>query len=1359
MEPVVNDNNAPQPGVNLPQPDGDDEDVTQDNPLPVLPALPVVQEERKPTLTIYDRRSERFVEVEVGRSLSDYWGQCQWHSHGIREVEPDRGPQTISDLFLAGAGDYSAPLYVELCRAPIADKPFAATMRGRIEQLVQIYRDLERIQSAREDGQALTRRERVWAVMSDSLKEQDAEDLKARNIDTTSNFKVPSKDPFNSLEVINVGTFNTTGQKRQCGPALYVLSRTYAELAELVAGLVCAYRRANPVFIHNMATEHSGLLKTFWSPTPRPAYDASGGPDCNGNPLGQWTRYAAGTDPKVDRVQRDWFSRSLAEATEPSNVPSQRRVVRRYYPEDTIAGRWDVAGGWDQTTAVSLDDPVSRRGRWAQAKNMAMPDDPVRRAGISGDHFTCCQMPRDHPGCFTDTYSTTTNQPVRYKAVWKRLWSRLRNGNVDVRGLWLASTRRGTQWLDKSPYQLIHERIQTLKAELADHVVRAVRAQGPLDAIRQLGPSNLNRLVQMLRLEDEYNSYFACNKWNHTLALSWIKRIGETLLLDRLYPDTYKLFIASAQEMPDMQHVLVDKYARVFEPSLRLFEGHAPPQQQQEELESDEEEEEGGGGGLQSPPPEPQVTSKFLDIQEADKLVTTPLPSDVKDKITAMSLYTTAVAVLENTEQAMAEAPSQFDVFDLTTVRDRVIDNAETITKAVQIQLAAVAFPGQYTTLKDAADMVVQNLQALLAKMQTNSEKLLTATDAAERSTLKGKLIWDSGNLQSENLVIPAGFPTSKQSANWILAPQAGGGEAGGLGGGEAGGLGGGEAGGLGGGGGGGLGGGGGAEEAEGGGTNPSSPVVVKKEQGNGPLSPLPDIPFGPLSPSHGGAPPSPDLVFPSSSSEEETGSAKSDVHGFFKEDDIADIQGVLAFRFQRDAELVGALGLTVPVLAHTLQRQVPIWNEVRHRFLNALAQSPGNGGSVANDAIAMSGNTVLKATQKALALLPVMIRLDVADRFWGRHAEGNKRTTENAADLIAIMKNVAILFNDAVQVGATADQVMYTVSALELYYGQLDAVLPPLPLFLPADDKLFDPLALVEEVSRDFEKLAVFLDTNKDATKNTDASIRYWRIGGPTPNYDDISGDIARVLKALGAVPSVGTQEMPVPNLANTTTFLNLDAEKTGYLFAKGATEGSIATKLGFAIQRENQFGGHYQYLVQRIQEFDYRLGVEPEPDLAHFRIPVGWTKTPPVNSWWALSVFLSKYATFLNYVIKVLRLSKDTEREQEALETPLYNAKIASRPKRLFANQLEAWLVYNYETGKPPSATFTFPDGYAKFNEVKNEPNNSAIPNLAAYIEDSMTAEHWDDATSAEDVQSVVATATAAPPDLGDTDWSTWE
>jgi hypothetical protein len=437
----------------------------------------------------------------------------------------------------------------------------------------------------------------------------------------------------------------------------------------------------------------------------------------------------------------------------------------------------------------------------------------------------------------------------------------------------------------------------------------------------------------------------------------------------------------------------------------------------------------------------------------------------------------------------------------------------------------------------------------------------------------------------------------------------------------------------------------------------------------------------------------------------------------------------------------------------------VPIWNKARHKFLEALAVSSANGGTKANDSIVVSGNTVRMATQKALDLLPVVIRLDFAARYWGRYAEGSVETVKSVNLLIAVMRNAEIVFADAATYAITPEVLEQLIFELESVYARLEKINAPFAPSLPKDDKLFDPLGIVEEVANDLEQLALFLDDKKDAMGNNNFKIRYWRKGAPTPDYDDINADISRILNALGATPTIGRQEIPVPNIAKDTTFLNLNVQMTKELFAKGATEGSIATKLGFAIQRENALGDRGQYLVQRIQEFDYRLGVQPASDLLRFRVPVGWTVSPPVNSWWALSVFLQKYADFLHFMLKVLRV-QDYKEELEAVEKKLYDANIGA--KRQFADNLELWLLDNYQLGRPSSAARTVPDGKEQMVVVKIEPNNSAILNLATYIDADKTSDSWDSDESAEvraDVTTTTTTTAAVPPNLGDTDWSSWE
>jgi hypothetical protein len=162
-------------------------------------------------------------------------------------------------------------------------------------------------------------------------------------MNTLASFKVRNMDAFNEYELRAVSAVNVGGQERRCGPALYVLSRTYAELGSLVGGLVAAYRRANPVFIHNMATDDMNFLRTFWSPTPRVVDDGSA-PDCNGNPLGRSFRYAAGTDPRRGQTPRN-----------------RRSVHSGVCSVATIPKTWEGAGNWlEAGPTLALPCPAIR---------------------------------------------------------------------------------------------------------------------------------------------------------------------------------------------------------------------------------------------------------------------------------------------------------------------------------------------------------------------------------------------------------------------------------------------------------------------------------------------------------------------------------------------------------------------------------------------------------------------------------------------------------------------------------------------------------------------------------------------------------------------------------------------------------------------------------------------------------------------------------------------------------------------------------------------------------------------------------------------------------------------------------------
>lgn len=1371
MEPIINDNNQPQ---QQPQQSLQPEENTQPWGVPGLddatPGTNATQEATPPSggdlvsvdvpdaesfpkmVTIYDRRSEQYVQVHEGWSLDDYWGQCHWHSHGVGEPEPDRGPQTIGDLFLACNGNYTEALYAELSREPMASKPYAMTMRGRIEGLAEVYRDLERVHSAKEDAQAAARKPHVERLMSSSIRERDAEDVKNRNCATLANFKVPSKDPYNPWEITSVSAMNSLGQKRVCGPALFVMSRTYAEMAELVASLVSAYRRANPVYIHNMATEHMDFLKTFWSPTPRPAYDPTGGADCNGFPIGNWHRYASGTDPRVESVAREDFSRALTAAMEPANRASQRRVVRRYYPED-VGGRWDIAGGWNDLpgSGISLDEPTKRTGRWA-LKNDAMPDDPVRRAGISGDHFMCCQMPRDHPGCFTDTFSTTTNQPVRYKAVWKRVWRGAGQDDAAIRQQWLGSTRRGTTWLDKAPYYLIHERIKALKLQLADNIVEAFAGNAsPRQVISRLSIAGLNRMVQMLRLEDEYNSYWACGKQWLTTPLAWIKRIATTLLLDRTAPKPYLEMVAAFETLPEMHQNLLDKYAMVFAPALSVFS--VPPvfplaALPAEEEPQEEEQEEGDGGapldgeegeGAEGAPLDEEEgegaeilvpfeidldrLAQALDMRNRDLDLVNRLPEEIETQITALPLYALVLNVVERARTLGAgAAPDQSRVNRvLEGVLFNVLNAAPLIQDAIRIQLGTIAYPGQFTSLKDSAEGVVAELNALLRALEIQEAQLLATTVQDQRPGLLTAIEDESARLvplepssavitgRFKELVLPPGFPRSQESVDAIRLQKGGGG-----------------------------GGGAGGDGGEGVG-------------GNGEEAPEAEEPL------------------PTVKKEKATS--------------IDVLRDRLSAQQRNDADLIAQSGLSLMqddfnglvtnISVAVLYGEIRILDKEVTKYAAILNKLEGVEDKEA--ARLVSEILLHNAMEKTLNVARGLVRLDVADRAWGMWVDN--ATIEAAKNSFRVLlqetKDASKLLRDF-----SPAAFMDVFDAIRLHAGTITEISQVNVGIIPVSDEvLFNRLAPIAAIAWNMKELGSYLQ-NKPTVAEGNERQHYWKPGNSEPNYDLIRRDIDRVLFSFKIVDNTpgekGGDPILIPGVAPDKGIRQLGPEIVEELFRGGA--GSIATRQGFAIKRDG-----LQYVVQELAPYDLRSGTEPAPNTFSFRVRIGWTKeigtTKAYPGWWALQVFLKRYSDFILFMLQKVFLQRFTGRKLQVGNVRLgeepalipTDTDPVMPPKGAAEKNLEQWLHDSYiENGKPLGARSIVPDGdvlpYNSSLVKKNASKLASIfPRLASYFEanEDETAGEWD-YEIANEVQAAPpddATTAVAPPDLGKGEWDTWE
>jgi len=407
------------------------------------------------------------------------------------------------------------------------------------QRLAVLWNDRELEHDAHEDKQSHARRNLILPLMDEESRLQDAQRLAVyRNRDA------PHMDNY-----------------RMAGPHLYVLSRTYMELQALADRLYAAYAHSNPLFAYNLSAADQGFLRDFFAAPAAPNREMGPGPDCAGYRLPLSQRYARGQG-------------------------NQKHVVRARYPE-LVDARLDVGQGW---------------GPFEGHAAAAAHDDPVNNAGISGGHFICCGMPVDHAGCFVDTYSTVTNQPRRYKiASWK---SPPRPGllQADITAQWLATTHRGTAWLNKVDYNAIHARITELKQRIAPDVARAF-SKG-IEArvfFQHLSVSVLNTLVQMLRLEHAYNSFYCGQSTLPGNAAGWIDYIGRALRLHRIASFGLDSLVASLKTWPALMQPLGDAYALVFsgsvavalKPPVAPVVGPRPPSAGiQSPSESDAEEEE-----------------------------------------------------------------------------------------------------------------------------------------------------------------------------------------------------------------------------------------------------------------------------------------------------------------------------------------------------------------------------------------------------------------------------------------------------------------------------------------------------------------------------------------------------------------------------------------------------------------------------------------------------------------------------------------------------------------------------------------------------------------------------------------------
>ncbi len=461
---------------------------------------------------IYDLRSERKVLVEKGRDLNEYWGRSQWHSHGVPRKEPERGPQSISELRIPTLELARMPLYALLQDPLRAGSSYAAALSRRIERLANVWRDLDRVHSLAEDASTRDRRRFVKTFMSVLEREQDRDDAK----------------------LLSDSVYQAHGSsKRSRGPRAFILTRTYLELSNLVDRLAAAHAHAYPhLFAHTMPLETQIMLKRFFAAEPHPPSHVAG-PDCHGNSLGPSFRNALG-------------------------FGGQRHVLRRYYaPDSSVELSPHSIGGGDPAT----------------------PGDPIHNAGIVGNEFACCGLPRNHPGCFTDTYSTTTNQPVKYRAIWGKLWQPDLFDPTDetpaaMQRVWIRALRRGTAWIDGVPYDGIHNRIVQLKSALAPHVIAAItEADSPWEVFQMLGARHLNMLVKLLRLEAEYNSYFCKSSRDYPGSpLEWFTKIGGALRLDSLYKrDTVAKFVSRSRGDASLSAPVDNEFAAVFKRDMPFF--------------------------------------------------------------------------------------------------------------------------------------------------------------------------------------------------------------------------------------------------------------------------------------------------------------------------------------------------------------------------------------------------------------------------------------------------------------------------------------------------------------------------------------------------------------------------------------------------------------------------------------------------------------------------------------------------------------------------------------------------------------------------------------------------------------------
>jgi hypothetical protein len=395
------------------------------------------------------------------------------------------------------------------------------------------------------------------------------------------------------------------------------------------------------------------------------------------------------------------------------------------------------------------------------------------------------------------------------------------------------------------------------------------------------------------------------------------------------------------------------------------------------------------------------------------------------------------------------------------------------------------------------------------------------------------------------------------------------------------------------------------------------------------------------------------------------------------------------------------------------------------------------------------------------------MIRLHVAANAWGRGDEELGSTTATATLVTNTIAAVTKLLTDAF----SASNGAVTGTAVTEITRNLGAVYDGLSVYAPAgrvsaayrdDNKLFNRIRPLEAIIDDMKGLAAHLRGHNTLTVGA-PGLRYWNDPHPevkteleakrkTPDFDEIDKDIERVVMALGlrsGAPGAVQGPIDVPNIKEGMEFMGLSPTETVYLFRGGGVGGSIATKMGFTVHRDNT-----QYVTQRIRAYTLATDAEPAYDSLHFNVRYGWNARRA--SWFALQTFLKKYTDFLIYVY---HLRTNGPRSRADLNKPLQSD---ANPGPM---NLEKWLRDEYvRHERLPGASDEPEVAYPKV-ESKHEGLGAVIANLGAYIgiKSATTAAPaaigeeeatWDTETPPDAV-----TSQAGPPDLGNDDWSTWE